>query len=155
MIFWGQLASCPPPPRPYSVWTKLIKLVLNSKETSKRLGVRGLFEDYHDEGEDGRYLLGRNWEKAWWNEGVRWKVLCSCWLAPDDPNPGVWTMRRVSAVFTAKPPGITVTTLKKEEHFLQAEWYVRWEGFIILSLHFNRNTTKAANDKAKLGNAVQ
>lgn len=31
----------PSTPRPYSVWTKLIKLVLNSKETSKSLGVRG------------------------------------------------------------------------------------------------------------------
>lgn len=31
----------PSTPTASSVWTKLIKLVLNSKETSKRLGVRG------------------------------------------------------------------------------------------------------------------
>lgn len=42
----------PSTPTASSVWTKLIKLVLNSEETSKRLGVRGLFEDYHDEGEE-------------------------------------------------------------------------------------------------------
>lgn len=50
----------PSTPTVSSVWTKLIKLVLNSIETSKRLGVRGLFEDYHDEGEDGRFLWRRN-----------------------------------------------------------------------------------------------
>lgn len=47
----------PSTPTASSVWTKLIKLVLNSKETSKRLGVRGLFEDYYDEGEDGRFFV--------------------------------------------------------------------------------------------------
>lgn len=47
----------PSTPTASSVWTKLIKLVLNSKETSKRLG---LFEDYYDEGEDGRFLWRRN-----------------------------------------------------------------------------------------------
>lgn len=54
----------PSTPTASSVWTKLIKLVLNSKETSKRLGVRGLFEDYYDEGEDGRFLWQWNWEST-------------------------------------------------------------------------------------------
>lgn len=54
----------PSTPTASSVWTKLIKLVLNSKETSKRLGVRGLFEDYYDEGEDGRFFCGGEIERA-------------------------------------------------------------------------------------------
>lgn len=58
----------PSTPRPYSVWTKLIKLVLNSKETSKRSGVRGLFEDYHHEGENGRYFVEAKLRKAVWRE---------------------------------------------------------------------------------------
>lgn len=45
--------------------------------------------------------------------------------------------------------------LKKDEHFLQVQWYMI-DGFIIISLHFIRKqTTKATNNKAKLGDAVQ
>lgn len=63
----------PSTPTASSVWTKLIKLVLNSKETSKRLGVRGLFEDYYDEGEDGRLFCGgeiEGAEREYSNRGV-------------------------------------------------------------------------------------
>lgn len=108
----------PSTPMAYSVWTKLIKLVLNSKETSKRSGVRGLFEDYHDEEENGRYLLRRNWERC--EYARKFTILVA--LAQSILTL-MWIMRK-SCVYH-KPAGVIVTKvmLKKDVH-LHAVWFM-------------------------------
>lgn len=78
---------------------------------------------------------------------VRWKVIYSCWFAPEYPNPNVNNVKG-KVVFTANQKVSLPQGIKKDEHFLQAQWYIRLKDLLFFQY-------MATNNKEQLREAVQ